>query len=123
MYSPPDEDTAARMVAALAEGARHFDTDTSGPYAWGWNGRTISRRAGTGAWLRVAAGPEHKMSRADGQGFAGAEALIPDTVPRPRLLDSTGWAKDGYGYEAALSSCVPHPVISPSTPELTADPT
>ncbi|MET8755996.1 hypothetical protein ABZW32_38770 [Streptomyces sp. NPDC004667] len=53
MYSPPDDATQERMEAAHAEAANRCAVATSRPYAWGWNGRTISSRAGTDRWLRV----------------------------------------------------------------------
>ncbi|MFJ3842257.1 hypothetical protein ACIPY6_43195 [Streptomyces sp. NPDC090054] len=122
MYSPPDDTTHQRMEAAHAEAANRLAVTTRRPYAWGWNGRTISSRAGTDHWLRVEATPDDRAgTRLPREGIPGAEH-IPDAVPRPRLHATVRWAKDGWTYDADLLTHIPHPVISPTAPELLADP-
>ncbi|MFI1652158.1 hypothetical protein ACH4XT_35235 [Streptomyces avidinii] len=122
MYSPPDDATRERMHAAQAEALHRLGLHAAGPYVWGWNARTISSRAGTDHWLRVEATPEERATaRVPDAGISGAENL-PDAVPRPRLHATTTWTKDGWTYHADLLTRIPHPVISPDTPELLADP-
>ncbi|MGW6861409.1 hypothetical protein [Streptomyces xanthophaeus] len=122
MYSPPDDVTRKRMEAAHTEAGNRLSTATSPPCAWGWNGRTISSRAGTDHWLRVEATPDDRAStRLPHEGITGAENL-PDAVPRPRLHATVRWTKDGWTYDADLISYIPQPVISPNTPELLTDP-
>ncbi|MFD8024508.1 hypothetical protein ACFV6G_29330 [Streptomyces lavendulae] len=122
MYSPPDDATQDRMQAAHAEAANRLAVTISRPYAWGWNGRTISSRAGTGHWLRVEATPDDRATvRLPHEGIPGAEH-IPDSVRRPRLHATVRWAKDGWAYDADLLTHIPHPVVSPATPELHTDP-
>ncbi|MER5966864.1 hypothetical protein [Streptomyces sp. NPDC002057] len=122
MYSPPDDTTRTRMEAAHTEAASRLATATSPPYAWGWNGRTISSRAGTDHWLRVEATPDNRATaRSPHEGIPGAEH-IPDAVPRPRTRATVRWTKDGWTYDADLISYIHHPVISRNTPELLTDP-
>ncbi|MFB6578565.1 hypothetical protein ACFCYC_14245 [Streptomyces sp. NPDC056402] len=110
------------MEAAHAEATRRLGLHAAGPYAWGWNARTISTRAGNDHWLRVEATPEHRTTaRVPDAGISGAENF-PDAVPRPRLHATTTWTKDGWTYHADLLTRIAHPVISPDTPELLADP-
>ncbi|MGW3061565.1 hypothetical protein ACWC98_37465 [Streptomyces goshikiensis] len=109
------------MEAAHAEALHRLGLQAAGPYVWGWNARTISSRAGTDHWLRVEATPEDRAARVPDAGISGAENL-PDAVPRPRLHATTIWTKDGWTYHADLLTHIPHPVISPDTPELVADP-
>ncbi|WP_344553957.1 hypothetical protein [Kitasatospora saccharophila] len=82
---------------------------------------TLSRRAGE-RWLRVFSTKRTDAARPGGQGIVGAEALVPDDVPRPRLHGSLDWVTDGFGYGADLLDFVPHPVISPHRPDLDHDP-
>ncbi|MFD3757989.1 hypothetical protein [Streptomyces sp. NPDC058622] len=122
MYSPPDDATQDRMEAAHAEAADRLAVAPSRPYAWGWNGRTISSRAGADYWLRVEATVDDRArTRLPQEGIPGAEH-IPDAVPRPRLHATVRWTKDGWTYDADLLTHIPQPVISPATPELLADP-
>ncbi|WP_328966243.1 hypothetical protein [Streptomyces virginiae] len=122
MYSPPDDPTRERMQAAHAEALHRLGLHTSGPYAWGWNARTISSLASTDHWLRIEATPDDRAAARElDEGISGAENL-PDAVPRPRLHATTTWTKDAWTYTADLLTHIPHPVISPHTPELRADP-
>ncbi|MFE3788189.1 hypothetical protein [Streptomyces goshikiensis] len=122
MYSPPDDATRTRMEAAHAEAGNRLSTATTPPCAWGWNGRTISSRAGTDHWLRVEATSDDRVAtRLPHEGITGAENL-PDAIPRPRLHAAVRWTKDGWTYDADLISYIPHPVISQNTPELLTDP-
>lgn len=122
MYSPPDDPTRERMEAAHAEALHRLGLPAVGPYAWGWNARTISTRAGTDHWLRVEATPEDRATgREPDAGISGTEKL-PAAVRRPRLHATTAWSKDGWTYQADLLTHIAHPVISPDTPQLLADP-
>ncbi|MFE9221693.1 hypothetical protein ACFYN3_35915 [Streptomyces lavendulae] len=122
MYSPPDDTTRQRMRAAHGEAANRLAVTAGPPYAWGWNGRTISSRAGTDQWLRVEATRDDRAgTRLPHEGILGAEHL-PDAVPRPRLHATVRWTKDGWTYDADLLTQITQPVISPTTPELLADP-
>ncbi|MET9694506.1 hypothetical protein ABZY81_39900 [Streptomyces sp. NPDC006514] len=105
---PPE--TRERTEAAHAEATRRLSPQAAGSYAWGWNARTISTRAGTDHWLRVEATPEDRTTRPPHEGIAGAETL-PDAVPRPRLHATTTWTKDGWTHHADLLTYIPHRVI------------
>ncbi|WP_426773625.1 hypothetical protein, partial [Pseudomonas aeruginosa] len=93
MYSPPDDTTRQRMEAAHGEAANRLAVTTGPPYAWGWNGRTISSSAGSDRWLRVEATPDDRAgTRLPHEGILGAEQL-PDAVPRPRVHATVRWTK------------------------------
>ncbi|MEW2635698.1 hypothetical protein AB0903_29695 [Streptomyces sp. NPDC048389] len=52
--APAEHDERERMRRAHAAAARQFQVSASGPEVWGWQGRTLGRRAGH-CWLRVVA--------------------------------------------------------------------
>ncbi|MFE9427020.1 hypothetical protein ACFYNO_29095 [Kitasatospora sp. NPDC006697] len=109
------------MDAALQTAARRLGVECDGAPVWGDLGSTLSRRAGD-RWLRVFSTRRPDGRRPDGEGIVGAEALVPDDVPRPRLHGSLDWATDGFGFGADLLDFVQHPVISPHRPDLDHDP-
>ncbi|MFJ6621515.1 phosphotransferase [Kitasatospora sp. NPDC091335] len=115
----PDEPTRVRMEAAHATAAARLGATCTGDPAWGFAGSTIGRRAGA-HWLRVAAASP-TGSRTPGHGIAGADALVPPDVPRPRLHGALDWAEDGCGYQADLLDRVTEPMVS-TRPDLTDDP-
>ncbi len=117
MQSPPDEPTRIRMEAAHSTAATLMDLTCTGSPAWGFAGYTIGRRAGD-RWLRVATSGR---ARREGEGIVGAEALVPDDVPRPRLHGILDWADGGHGYRADLIDYITDPVVS-SRPDLVTDP-
>jgi hypothetical protein len=121
MYSPPDEAIRLRMEAAHRDAAYRLRVHCDGPPVWGVQGLTLSRQAGD-RWLRVFSTKRTDGARPSGQGIVGAEALVPDDVPRPRLHGSFDWVTDGYGFGADLFDFVTHLVISPHRPDLDRDP-
>ncbi|MFC8763802.1 hypothetical protein ACFUAG_24290 [Streptomyces sp. NPDC057193] len=104
------------MEAALGEAAHRLAVTTSLPCVWGWNGRTISSRAGTDHWLRVEATPDDRAGTPSPlQGITRAEN-VPDAVPRPRPHATVRLNKDGWTHDASLLTHNPHPVVPPHTP-------
>ncbi|MFY4719102.1 hypothetical protein [Streptomyces sp. LaBMicrA B280] len=122
MYSPRDETTRARMEDALALAAVRLSTTPTGVPVWGWLGRTIGSRTADGHWLRVHCGEAAKTPTTRNEGIALAEERVSDKVPRPHLHDLYRWDGGEYIFEAELIDYIAHPVISPETPDLTADP-
>ncbi|MQS13040.1 hypothetical protein F7Q99_12270 [Streptomyces kaniharaensis] len=121
MNSPPDEATQVRMEAAHHTAALLLGLTCTGPAAWGFQGRTMGRRAGN-QWLRVNCTTKANAQRKQGEGIVGASTLIPDDVPRPRLHDVIDWREDEHVYQAEMTDYVSHPVISPDRADLAHDP-
>ena len=121
MYSPPDDETRVRMENAHQHAAQQLAVHCDGSPVWGDRGLTLSRRAGD-RWLRVFSTRRTEAARPQGEGITGADALVPDTVPRPRLHGTLDWVAEGHGYGADLLDFVPHAVISPYRPDLDQDP-
>ncbi|MEE1786962.1 hypothetical protein PUR71_29255 [Streptomyces sp. SP17BM10] len=115
----PDEPTRTRMEDAHATAAAHLGVTCTGRPAWGFAGSTIGRRAGT-LWLRVAS-TSPSSTRKRGHGITGADALVPEDVPRPRLRGVLDWTGGGHGYQADLLDYVTDPVVS-DHPDLATDP-
>ncbi|MFD5890174.1 hypothetical protein ACFWHQ_29945 [Streptomyces sp. NPDC060334] len=90
----------------------------AGPEAWGWQGRTLSRRSGD-RWLRVVSQPLDKPTGHLWDGTTAAEAQLPRNIPRPRVLDMLDWTAGGHRYRAELSELVPWPVLQTGGPVLT----
>ncbi|MBO2465999.1 phosphotransferase [Actinomadura violacea] len=124
MFSEPDDpDIRERMHAAFADGTRQLGTTPADGTieAWGHGGRTLGAPVTTShgsAWLRVLEAPEGKAGGKLWTGTQEAAATLPTELPRPRLLNSTDWAREGYAYRAELSTYIAAPVCSPS-PDLT----
>ncbi|MFB0631189.1 hypothetical protein [Streptomyces sp. AB3(2024)] len=110
------------MVDALAAASEHLGTAPTGRLAWGWLGRTIGSRTDGGHWLRVHCGEAAKTPATRNEGIALAEERVSDKVSRPHLHDLHRWERGGYVFEAELIDYIAQPVISPETPDLTADP-
>lgn len=123
MFSEPDDPAVReRMHAAFAAAATRLDCtpDTRLATAWGHNGRTLGApvNASSRAWLRVMEAPADKAGGKLWTGTAQADMALPAAIPRPRLLRSADWTRDGYAYRAELSTYVSAPVCSRS-PDLT----
>ncbi|WP_436994070.1 hypothetical protein [Streptomyces sp. enrichment culture] len=108
------------MRDAHAAAARSLQVTASGPEVWGWQGRTLSRRAGS-CWLRVVAAPVAKQGGRLWEGTALADALVPRSVPRPRLRGLLDWKADGSAYRAELTEYVSVPPVTSGTPVLARD--
>ncbi|KUN99386.1 hypothetical protein AQJ67_25735 [Streptomyces caeruleatus] len=118
---PPDDATRSRMRDAHAQGARALDAEPSGPEAWGWEGRTLGRRAGH-LWLRVLSMSEEKAGGRLWEGTATAAEQIPAVVPRPKLVGIGTWTNDGHAYRAELTEYVTLPVLQAGGPVLEQSP-
>ncbi|MGZ9928328.1 hypothetical protein ACXNSR_00385 [Streptomyces sp. NC-S4] len=88
-----------------------------GPESWGWQGRTLSRRAGS-RWLRVVSQPQDKPVSRLWDGAAAADATLPRAIPRPRLVDVMDWTAGTHRYRAEVSELVPWPVLQRGGPVL-----
>ncbi|MET9778825.1 hypothetical protein ABZ023_32015 [Streptomyces sp. NPDC006367] len=121
VFVPPhDRDDQVRMRHAHAAAARTFKATPTGPDVWGWQGRTLGRRAGQW-WLRLVCAPEDKRNLRLWEGTATAHQALPAAVPRPRLHDVLEWSAHGHAYRAELSEYVPLPALQAGGPVLTAD--
>jgi len=110
VFSPVNESTAQRMVAARDTAARILDVDPADDaVAWGWWGRSIGclveAKSGP-AWLRVRSVP-----RGDGwgriwEGNAAAVRALPDTVRRPKLFTWHDFGIEEYDYRAEVSEYI-----------------
>ncbi|WP_274562462.1 hypothetical protein [Streptomyces spiramyceticus] len=93
--------------------------------AWGWRGRTLSRRvqtpSGTG-WLRLVHAPADKADGKLWEGPRAAEAAMPRTIPRPRLQDHLIWTAGADGYLAELYEVVVELTITTDGPVLCTAP-
>ncbi|WP_232794847.1 aminoglycoside phosphotransferase family protein [Kitasatospora sp. NRRL B-11411] len=107
------------MQAAHATAATRLRVTCTGHPVWGFAGSTIGRRAGA-HWLRVAA-TSPTSTRTPGHGITGAEALLPASIPRPRLHGTHDWTDGGHGYQADLLDYITNPIVS-SRPNLTTNP-
>ncbi|MFF9673596.1 MULTISPECIES: hypothetical protein [Streptomyces] len=122
VFVPPHaRDDQVRMRHAHAAAARMFKVTPTGPDVWGWQGRTLGRRAGQW-WLRLVCAPEDKLNRRLWEGTTTAHHALPPAVPRPRLHDVLEWSAHGHAYRAELSEYVPLPALQSGGPVLTTDP-
>ncbi|MBL1110573.1 hypothetical protein JK361_39545 [Streptomyces sp. 5-8] len=118
VFVPPSQrDDQVRMRRAHAAAARKFGVEATGPEVWGWQGRTISRRAGRW-WLRLLSVPEDKRGGRLWEGTAAADAALPRSVPRPRLHDLLDWSAGGQAYRAELTEYVSLPALQTGGPVL-----
>ncbi|WP_235023949.1 hypothetical protein [Streptomyces sp. WAC05374] len=108
------------MRRAHAAAARALKVTATGPDVWGWQGRTLGRKAGRW-WLRLVCAPQDKRNLRLWEGTATAHQALPTAVPRPRLHDVLEWAAHGHAYRAELSEYVPLPALQTGGPVLTAD--
>lgn len=119
--APSERDERVRMRRAHASAARTFLVTVSGPEVWGWQGRTLGRRAGTD-WLRVVSTPVAKQGGRMWEGTALADALVPRSVPRPRLRDLCDWTGGDHAYRAELTEYVTAPAVTGGSPALDRNP-
>ncbi|MFI6005044.1 hypothetical protein ACIA98_32335 [Streptomyces sp. NPDC051366] len=92
----------------------------SGPEAWGWQGRTLGRRADRW-WLRLVSAPVDKRGGRLWDGTAAADSALPRSVPRPRLHDVTEWTDSTSAYRAELSEFIAQPALQAGGPVLTRE--
>lgn len=115
MFSPIDDATAARMLAAQHHAAAVFErTPTDNP-VWGWRGRTIGSRtdgASGPAWLRIQSAPAGQAGGKIWEGTVLADQLMPD-LAKPALLGLHDWDMNGVAYRAELTEFITEPVCSP----------
>ncbi|MFB6557469.1 hypothetical protein ACFCYH_00920 [Streptomyces sp. NPDC056400] len=118
VFSPPQAQAdQERMRRAHASAAQAFSVTAAGPEAWGWQGRTLGRRADRW-WLRLVSAPVGKRGGHLWDGTATADTALPRSVPRPRLHGVTEWTSDGTAYRAELSEYVPLPALQAGGPVL-----
>ncbi|MFF2653513.1 phosphotransferase [Streptomyces sp. NPDC058045] len=118
---PPDTATRDRMCTEHEHAAALLGVTCTGPETWGWEGRTLGRRAG-GTWLRLLSVDTGKEGGKLWEGTAAAERLIPAGIPRPRLAAMRDWASDGHTYRAELTAYVTQPVLQTGGPVLDREP-
>ena len=115
MFSPIDDATATRMLAAQQYAAAAFERTPDGVPVWGWRGRTIGSRVdGTSgpAWLRIQSAPAGQAGGKIWEGTELADQLMPN-LAKPALLALRDWEVDGVAYRAELTEFVADPVCSP----------
>lgn len=122
LFAPPRNHTDQHRMRHAHQRAAHTlqVTCPSGPEAWGWQGRTLSRRCGD-RWLRVASQRLDKPIGHLWDGTTTAEAHLPRTLPRPRILDFLEWTSAGHRYRGELSELVPWPALQTGGPALTRE--
>lgn len=117
MFSPPDLQTEARMLAARDDAATGFTAwPADARVVWGWHGRTVGCEVafeGRRAWLRVQTALQGKSGGRIWDGTLAAQQSVPASVRRPALIDWRDWTVEGYEYRAELTSFAPSPVCSP----------
>ncbi|WP_239085289.1 hypothetical protein [Streptomyces halstedii] len=97
--APTERDELDRMRRAHAAAAMQFRVSASGPEVWGWQGRTLGRRAGD-CWLRIVSAEAGKAGGRLWEGTATADTHVPRSVPRPRLRGVLDWASRDVTYRA-----------------------
>ncbi|MFF2747738.1 hypothetical protein ACFVVA_19565 [Kitasatospora sp. NPDC058048] len=119
MSFQPDDEIRHSLTAAHQKAAAFLGLVCTGPPTFGTSGTTVGRRA-ENTWLRVSRSSRHRAPRPTGQGALGAEQLVPASVPRPRLHDTTDWTEAGWFYQADVFDLV-DPAVS-TTQDLRHDP-
>ncbi|OKI06325.1 hypothetical protein A6A06_37420 [Streptomyces sp. CB02923] len=119
MYSPPpDPADAQRLADAHDKAAAALGATPHGPLAWGWHGRTLSRRADHSehgaCWLRLLAAPADQAGGKLWTGTADAARSVPRAVHRPELHGLHDHSDGPYAYRAELTSYVDAPICAPS---------
>ncbi|MGW4108741.1 hypothetical protein [Streptomyces sp. NPDC004976] len=115
--APTERGERERMQRAHAAAARQFQVAASGPEVWGWQGRTLGRRAGD-CWLRVVSAEADKAGGRLWEGTATADTDVPRSVPRPRLRGVLDWTSLDVAYRAELTEYVSVPPVTGGTPAL-----
>ncbi|MFB7513179.1 hypothetical protein [Streptomyces sp. NPDC056144] len=108
------------MRGAHAAAARQLLVSASGPEVWGWQGRTLGRRAGD-CWPRIVSVAKDKAGGRLWEGTASADTHVPRSVPRPRLRGVLDWTSPVLAYRAELTEYVPVPPVTRGTPALAQD--
>nr|BEK67480.1 hypothetical protein KPHV_47070 [Kitasatospora purpeofusca] len=119
MSFQPDGETRLRLEEAHAKAAAFLRLTCAGPAVFGTSGTTLGRQAGD-RWLRVSCGSRRHAPRPTGQGPLGAQQLLPDAVPRPRLHDTLDWTDGGHFYQTDVFDLAGAAVSV--TPDLREDP-
>ncbi|MFH0180740.1 hypothetical protein ACIA6D_41845 [Streptomyces cacaoi] len=88
--APAEREERDRMRRAHAAAAKQLQVSASGPEVWGWQGRTLGRRAGD-CWLRIVSAEADKAGGRLWEGTATADTHVPRSVPRPRLRGVLDW--------------------------------
>lgn len=121
VFTPPKEHAdRVRMRHAHALAARTLGVTAQGREVWGWQGRTLSRRAGT-RWLRVVSAPQDQRGGRLWEGTVLADTLVPRSVPRPRVHDVLDWTANGHAYRAELTEYLSVPTVTAGTAVLDRD--
>lgn len=118
--APTERDEQGRMRGAHAAAAQQFRVSASGPEVWGWQGRTLGRRAGD-CWLRIVSAEASKAGGRLWEGTATADTRVPRSVPRPRLRGLLDWTVPHVAYRAELTEYVSIPPVTSGTPVLKQD--
>ncbi|MFJ3146674.1 hypothetical protein ACIPJM_30025 [Streptomyces halstedii] len=118
--APTERDELDRMRRAHAAAAMQFRVSASGPEVWGWQGRTLGRRAGD-CWLRIVSAEAGKAGGRLWEGTATADTHVPRSVPRPRLRGVLDWASRDVTYRAELTEYVSIEPVTSGTPALDQD--
>ncbi|MGO4636113.1 hypothetical protein AB4225_35125 [Streptomyces sp. 2RAF24] len=108
------------MRRAHATAAQQLHMAASGPEVWGWQGRTLGRRAGD-CWLRIVSAKGDKAGGRLWEGTAAADTHVPRSVPRPRLRGVLDWTSADVAYRAELTEYVSVPPVTRGTPALDQD--
>ncbi|WP_233448000.1 MULTISPECIES: hypothetical protein [Streptomyces] len=118
--APAERGDRERMRRAHAAAARQFQVAASGPEVWGWQGRTLGRRAGH-CWLRIVSAQVDKAGGRLWEGTATADTHVPRSVPRPRLRGVLDWISRDVAHRAELTEYVSVPPVTRGTPALDQD--
>ncbi|WP_411084767.1 hypothetical protein [Streptomyces sp. cmx-18-6] len=118
--APAERYELDRMRRAHASAAQQFQVSASGPEVWGWQGRTLGRRAGV-CWLRIVTAEADKAGGRLWEGTATADTHVPRSVPRPRLRGVLDWTSQDVAYRAELTEYVSVPPVTSGTPALDQD--
>ncbi|MFD9778861.1 hypothetical protein ACFWXD_17455 [[Kitasatospora] papulosa] len=109
-----------RMVRAHTSAARELNVAASGSSVWGWQGRTLGRRADR-HWLRLLCSPLEKAGGHLWEGTATAQAALPPSVPRPALHHVLDWTSGEHAYRAELTEYVHTKPLEAGSPVLSRD--
>ncbi|MFD4210210.1 hypothetical protein ACFWRG_29955 [Micromonospora tulbaghiae] len=118
--APAKRGEVDRMRRAHASAAQQFRVSATGPEVWGWQGRTLGRRAGD-CWLRIVSAEVDKAGGRLWEGTATADTHVPRSVPRPRLRGVLDWTAPDVAFRAELTEYVSVPPVTSGTPALDQD--
>ncbi|MER5440822.1 hypothetical protein [Streptomyces sp. NPDC002790] len=115
--APAQRTDRDRMVRAHAAAARELRVAASGSLVWGWQGRTLGRRADR-FWLRLLCAPLEKEGGHLWEGTATAQQALPRSIPRPALHHVLDWTAGVHAYRAELTEYVPTRPLETGSPVL-----